>query len=363
LLVDSKNNLWIGTYGGGLNKLNLSTGSFEYFQSQKEQNTISHDIITSILEDRNGFIWVGTFGGGLNKINPLSNEIIIYREKDGLPSDVIKAILEDDAGQLWISTLNGLSAFDQKSGVFNNYKEADGLQSDEFNLGTAFKDRLGRLYFGGTNGFNSFLPELISEYPIPTTPILTKLKVLNEEVSVGAAILGKIILKKQISFKDQISLSYLHNSFELEFASLDFNMQSKTQYQYYLEGYDQNWINTDDQRRFATYANLRPGKYLFHVRAFIANDQTTSQTRTITIHVSPPWYKSSVAYMIYGILVLFLAFGIKKIITWRIKLKNDLRFERLEKEKQEEINQLKLRFFTNISHELRTPLMLIKSPL
>ena len=363
LLVDSKNNLWIGTYGGGLNKLNLSTGSFEYFQSQKEQNTISHDIITSILEDRNGFIWVGTFGGGLNKINPLSNEIIIYREKDGLPSDVIKAILEDDAGQLWISTLNGLSAFDQKSGVFNNYKEADGLQSDEFNLGTAFKDRLGRLYFGGTNGFNSFLPERISQYPIPTTPILTKLKVLNEEVNVGATILGKTILDKQISFKDQISLSYQHNSFELEFASLGFNMQSKTQYQYYLEGYDQNWINTDEKRRFATYANLRPGKYLFHVRAFIANDQTTSQTRTIAIHVSPPWYKSSVAYMIYGILVLFLAFGIKKIITWRIKLKNDLRFERLEKEKQEEINQLKLRFFTNISHELRTPLMLIKAPL
>lgn len=363
LLVDSKNNLWIGTYGGGLNKLNLSTGTFEYFQSQKEQNTISHDIITSILEDRNGFIWVGTFGGGLNKINPLSNEIIIYREKDGLPSDVIKAILEDDAGQLWISTLNGLSAFDQKSGVFNNYKEADGLQSDEFNLGTAFKDRLGRLYFGGTNGFNSFLPERISQYPIPTTPILTKLKVLNEEVNIGATILGKTILDKQISFKDQISLSYQHNSFELEFASLNFNMQSKTKYQYYLEGYDQDWVNTDELRRFATYANLRPGKYLFHVRAFIDNTRNTSETKTIVIHVSPPWYKSSVAYLVYGILLLFLAFGIKKIISWRIKLKNDLRFERLEKEKQEEINQLKLRFFTNISHELRTPLMLIKAPL
>ncbi|WP_245531087.1 hybrid sensor histidine kinase/response regulator transcription factor [Belliella baltica] len=363
LLVDSKNNLWIGTYGGGLNKLNLSSGKFEYFQSHHENTKISHDIITSVLEDKNGFIWVGTFGGGLNKINPLSNEVLVYRVKDGLPSDVIKGILEDNDGQLWISTLNGLSAFDQKSEVFKNYKEEDGLQSDEFNLGTAFKDNIGRLYFGGTNGFNAFFPEKISIYPIPETPVFTKLKILNNEVNVNEEVLGSTILETQISYKDQISISYQHNSLELEFASLQFNLQSKIQYQYYLEGYDQDWINTDAQRRFATYANLKPGKYLFHVRAFIDNNQTTSPSRTISIIVSPPWHKSKLAYFIYVILIFLAAYGIKNIIAWRIKLKNDLRFERLEKEKQEEINQLKLRFFTNISHELRTPLMLIKAPL
>lgn len=99
---------------------------------------------------------MGTFGGGLNRINPLKDSIQVFREKDGLPSDIVKAILEDDQGQLWVSTVNGLSALDPSSLTFRNYREEDGLQSDEFNLGSAFKDVDGKLFFGGINGFNAF---------------------------------------------------------------------------------------------------------------------------------------------------------------------------------------------------------------
>lgn len=363
LLIDSKNNLWIGTYGGGLNKMNLQTGEFEYYQNKNKQKNISHDIITCILEDRNGFIWAGTFGGGLNKINPLSHETKVYREKDGLPSDVIKAILEDDAGQLWISTLNGLAAFDLNSEVFKNYKEEDGLQSDEFNLGSAFKDNQGRLYFGGTNGLNAFYPEKISAYTSPGAPVFTKFKVLNNEITPDDTDLGKNILELQIAYEDQVNLKFDHNSLEIEFASLEFNLQNKIQYAYLLEGYDTDWIITDSKRRFANYANLRPGRYTFKVKAFIEQVQQAGPESRLILIVSPPWYSTNLAYTVYGLLFLLLAFGIKELITWRIRLRNDLRFERMEKEKQEEINQLKLRFFTNISHELRTPLMLIKAPL
>ncbi|PSL07169.1 hybrid sensor histidine kinase/response regulator transcription factor [Cecembia rubra] len=363
LLIDSKNNLWIGTYGGGLNKMNLDTGEFEYYQSNNSQKNISHDIITCILEDRNGFIWAGTFGGGLNKINPLSHQTVVYREKDRLPSDVIKGILEDGDGQLWISTLNGLAAFNLKSEVFKNYREEDGLQSDEFNLGSAFKDNQGRLYFGGTNGMNAFYPEKISAYTSPKSPVFTKLKVLNKEISPQDIVLDKVILQKQIAYQDKINLDYDHNSLEIEFASLEFNLQNKIQYAYQLEGYDHDWVITDSKRRFANYANLKPGHYTFKVKAFIEQIQHAGPESHLALIVSPPWYSTNLAYTLYGLLSLLLAFGIKELMVWRIKLKNDLRFERLEKEKQEEINQLKLKFFTNISHELRTPLMLIKAPL
>lgn len=364
LLVDSKNNLWVGTYGGGLSKMDLATDRFHHYVSKSSMaSKISHDIITAITEDKKGFIWVGTFGGGLNRINPLTDSIDVFREKDGLPSDIVKAILEDNNGQLWISTVNGISSLDPKNLTFKNYLEEDGLQSDEFNLGAAFKDSEGKLYFGGINGFNAFFPDRIQPYPTPKAPVITALKVLNETVKPGQPIFDDLILHESVSFVEQIEFNSGQNSFEFEFSSLEYLSQDKINYAYQLQGYDSDWIETDSKRRFANYANLPPGQYKFQIRASYEGDMSYSPIREILIEVLPPWYRSTVAYWIYFFLLIGLGYLIKSFVSWRIKLRNDLRFERLEKEKQEEINQLKLRFFTNISHELRTPLMLIKSPL
>ncbi len=364
LLADSKNNLWIGTYGGGLSRMDLSTYRFLHFVSKgSKASKISHDIITAITEDKKGFIWVGTFGGGLNRINPLTDSIDVFREKDGLPSDIVKAILEDGNGQLWISTVNGISSLDPESLTFKNYLEEDGLQSDEFNLGAAFKDSEGKLYFGGINGFNAFFPDRILPYPTPKAPVITALKVLNQEVKPGQPLFDDIVLHESVSFVERIEFNSGQNSFEFEFSSLEYLSQDKINYAYQLQDYDPNWIETDSKRRFANYANLPPGRYQFRIRASYEGDVTYSPIREILIVVLPPWYRSTLAYWIYFILLIGLGYLIKSFVSWRLKLRNDLRFERLEKEKQEEINQLKLRFFTNISHELRTPLMLIKSPL
>jgi signal transduction histidine kinase/ligand-binding sensor domain-containing protein/DNA-binding response OmpR family regulator len=364
LLADSKNNLWVGTYGGGLSKMDLSTERFQHYVSNSSKaSKISHDIITAITEDKKGYIWVGTFGGGLNRINPLTDSIDVFREKDGLPSDIVKAILEDGNGQLWISTVNGISSLDPENLTFKNYLEEDGLQSDEFNLGAAFKDSDGKLYFGGINGFNAFFPDRIQPYPAPKAPVITGLKVLNQEVIPGQMLFDDIILQESVSFVEQIEFNSGQNSFEFEFSSLEFLSQDKINYAYQLQGYDPDWIETDSKRRFANYANLPPGRYQFRIRASYEGDLTYSPVREILIVVLPPWYRSTLAYLIYFIFLVGLGFLIKSLVSWRLKLRNDLRFERLEKEKQEEINQLKLRFFTNISHELRTPLMLIKSPL
>lgn len=364
LLVDSKNNLWVGTYGGGLSRMDLAKREFQHFvHGNALYPQISHNIITSILEDKKGFIWVGTFGGGLQRINPLTDSVHVLREKDGLPSDIVKAILEDNQGQLWISTVNGLSALDPVNLTFRNYKEEDGLQSDEFNLGSAFKDKDGRLYFGGINGFNSFFPDRIEPYPTPKAPVLTGLKVLNQKVTPGELWDGKIILERSITFLDEVQLEIDQNSFEFEFSSLEYLSQEKIHFEYQLIGYDPDWIKTNSQRRFANYSNLPPGTYQFRIRAAYEGDVQYSPIREVKVVVHPPWFRSPIAFWVYFILLIGLAYSVKSFVSWRIKLRNDLRFERLEKEKQEEVNQLKLRFFTNVSHELRTPLMLIKSPL
>lgn len=364
LLVDSKNNLWIGTYGGGLSKMSLSNGQFSHFSpNDSYTGSLSHGIITSIMEDQKGYIWVGTFGGGLNRINPLDGKIKIIREKDGLPSDIVKAILEDNDGQIWISTVNGLSSLNPDTFTFKNYREEDGLQSDEFNLGSAFKHESGKLFFGGINGFNSFFPDKIQPYPSPTPPVLTGFRVLNKEVLPHQKVINSVILNQSISHTDYISLNHTHNSFEFEFSSLEYLSQDKINYYYRLDGYDQDWIQVDSKRRFATYANLKPGTYQFQIKSAYEGDLLFSPTRTVTLEILPPWYMSTWAVLLYLILFLLTAYGIKLFIAWRYKLRNDLKLERIEKQKQEEINQIKLRFFTNISHELRTPLMLIKSPL
>ncbi|MDP5000034.1 MAG: response regulator [Saprospiraceae bacterium] len=364
LLVDSKNNLWIGTYGGGLSKMDLDTETFyHYAHGSARYPNVSNNIITAILEDKRGYIWVGTFGGGLNRINPLDDSIQVFREKDGLPSDIVKAILEDDQGQLWVSTIHGLSALDPIQLAFKNYLEEDGLQSNEFNLGAAFKDAEGRLYFGGINGVNAFFPDRIQPYPTPKAPVLTRLKVLNEEVNPGSGLFEEMELQEAVSFSDRLTFNSRQNSFEFEFSALEYLSQDKIRYAYQMEGYDQTWIEPGSGRRFANYANLPPGEYTFRMRAAYAGDPHFSPVREIQIAILPPWYRSNLAYLAYVLLLLGLAYTVKSVVSLRIRLKNDLRFERLEKEKQEEVSQMKLRFFTNISHELRTPLMLIISPL
>jgi signal transduction histidine kinase/ligand-binding sensor domain-containing protein/DNA-binding response OmpR family regulator len=365
LFIDSKNNLWMGTFGGGVSKMNLQSGKYTHYRRDLDNpNSLSHDLITDIWEDRRGYVWVGTFGGGLNRFNPLEESFDSFRIADGLPSDVIKAIREDFSGQIWVSTVNGLSVMDEKLESFKNFSKEDGLQSDEFNLGSAFIDNNGKLYFGGANGFNAFLPEEISKEKPPKTPVVTRLRVLNQDVKPLSQIGGKEIIRQSIAHTPSITFAAVHNSFEFEFSALEFARKDRVLYAYKMEGVDEDWVGvTDGRRRFAPYANLRPGNYTFQVKSFFEEGQNSSQVRHLSILVLPPWYASGLAYFSYALLMLLLAYVIQSAVKKRIRLKNDLRFEKLKHQKDEEINQLKLRFFTNISHELRTPLMLIKAPL
>ncbi|WP_020528031.1 hybrid sensor histidine kinase/response regulator transcription factor [Flexithrix dorotheae] len=364
VVEDRSGIIWIGTYGGGLNKFNFKTNNFQIFRNKPGDNTsLSNDVITSFLHDKRGNYWIGTFGGGLNLFDPDKNTFKVYREKNGLPSDVIKAMVEDENGFIWISTVKGLSRFDPQKESFKNFTVNDGLQSDEFNLGSVFKDTNGLLYFGGTNGFNVFNPELVLKSQPSPRLVLTNLRVLNKSVKPGQFLNDQLILNKSIWGIQEVVLNNKNNVFLLEFAALEFSSPEKIQYAYKLEGEDDHWINTSSTRRFAPYSNLSPGNYNFQLAATNFQGNQISPTLSLKLVVLPPWWRTNWAYFSYFFILVGLSILGKQIISTRIKLRHDLKITKLEKEKSEELNQMKLTFFTNISHELRTPLTLILVPL
>jgi DNA-binding NtrC family response regulator/ligand-binding sensor domain-containing protein len=290
---DRNGDIWIGTNLGGLNKYDPNNDNFIRYMHQPENpNSISHNTIESIYEDSGGKLWIGTFGGGLNLFNRETEIFEHYSEKDGLPNDVIHGILEDDFNNLWLSTNKGLSKFNPSAKTFKNYDAKDGLQSDEFNTNAYLKTRHGEMFFGGINGFNVFHPDSIKSNPFPPPVVITDFQIFNKPVFVDKpAVKGKVILNKHISETDEIKLSYRDYVFSFEFAALDFTSPEKNHYQYFMEGFDVNWIDSG-KRRFVTYTNLDPGEYIFRVKGTNNDGIWNQEGASVKIIITPPFWQT-----------------------------------------------------------------------
>ncbi|MCW8810750.1 MAG: triple tyrosine motif-containing protein, partial [Ignavibacteriaceae bacterium] len=382
LVEDKRGNIWIGTYGAGLNKLDRSTGKFFRYQFKEDDSTsISSNATWSLAFDNAGSLWVGTFGGGINVLNlnhqtfthfknnpddstSIADDNIIrifkdsegnmwfgttkglsryskenkifknYDEKDGLANNSIYGIEEDDKGNLWLSTNNGLSKFNPKTETFKNYYSSDGLQSNEFNQNAYAKDnKTGRMLFGGINGFNVFHPDSIKGNTYVPPVVFTnylRYNTDNEE--------GKPIIEKGISSRDSILLSYKDNIITLQFAALSYYNNSENQYKYKLEGFNENWIQLGNNHT-VTFTNLSPGDYNLMVTGSnndgVWNDNGTS----LFVEVTPPWWRTNIAYAIYIISFLSLLYGVRKFEINRREQKaklreNQLRLKATEAEKR-----------------------------
>ena len=358
--------LWVGTYGGGLNRFNPMDKTFKQYTTLKSgEKGISNDIITTIFESPlNQQLWIGTFGGGLNRFDRLTESFTHFRESDGLPNDVVKSIEEDSDGNLWVSTLNGISKFNPTSNSFVNYNTSDGLQGNGFNLGTSCIGNSGSMFFGGTNGLNMFLPNNIKQLSNRSVNChITDLKIFNHSIQPGEKIRNRIILKKVIEQTDQITIPYFIDDFSFEFAAIDFAKANKMKYSYKLEGVKDDWSYTDSNHRFASYSNLPSGDYVFMVRATNSASNWSNEITKLKVKIQPAPWKTIWAYLIYLTAFLLSIYFFRKYEIARFKIKNELKFERIERKKTKELNEMKLRFFTNISHEIRTPLTLILSPI
>ncbi|MEM9328216.1 MAG: two-component regulator propeller domain-containing protein, partial [Bacteroidota bacterium] len=372
IFEDRHGNIWIGT-GDGLCRVTTEESTrhqprFDRFQTNPAHAApISHNYILPIYESQSGVLWVGTLGGGLNRFLPgtegSAEGFRSYGESDGLPNNVIKAILEDENGHLWLSTNVGLSRFDPVNEVFTNFDVNDGLQDNEFQELASLRLRDGEMLFGGVNGFNAFYPREIRSNPFEPETVITEFSLSNEPVPIGAEVNGRVILQAPVNEVEALSVKYAENNLSFEFAALHFAAPRKNQFAYMLEGFDKDWIYTNADKRFATYTNIQPGQYTLKVRASNNDGLWDSTPASLELIVIPPWWRTNTAYGIYAVIAILMLVAFRRYTIIRTTEKHQLELEHIEKENMEELQRVKLDFFTNISHEFRTPLTLIKGPL
>jgi len=353
---DKSGVIWIGS-ANGLRKLNSDNQTFtEYIPITNDSSILSNSMVQAIYEDSKGNLWLGT-ERGLNKFDREKEIFTSFTIKDGLPNDVIGGILEDKNGFLWISTNKGISKFDQVKKTFRNYDINDGLQSNQF-YGAYYKNANGKMFFGGVNGYNSFFPDSILDNTSIPPVIITNFSVKSGNPKT----IEYFKSKSNFSDSEEIILSYNESFFNIEFVALNFIHAEKNRYSYKLENFDNKWIDSGNER-IANYTNVPPGEYIFRVKASNNDNYWNNKGISLKIIITPPLWKTWWAYLIYACIFIIFMINFRKYSIIKANLKNQLILEHIEREKINEINQLKMRFFTHVSHDFRTPLILILGPL
>lgn len=369
-ICEDKNGIiWAGT-PIGLEKISISgiddhnnlVGEIKnYKYDPSDDSTLNDSNITAICEDFFGQLWVGT-EVGLNKMNP-DGTFIRFDEKDGLPSNQVRTIINDFENNLWISTTSNLIKFNPNLKEFTKFTIEDGLPSNSFLVNSTFSDKEGMLYFGTYSGYISFNPRHIRKNAVKPPLVFTDFNVQYKDIPVGKKMDERIILNQSINYTKNIVLPFNKNVFMFEFAALAYRNPQKHEYRYKLDGFNDNWVNTSATNRMVTYTNINPGDYTLHIQGTNEDGIWNTKGLELGIKILPPFWRTWYAYLSYLILIVLTTIGALRIITVRLRMKNEIVRERVEKEQNQELNNMKLRFFTNVSHEFSTSLSLIIGPL
>jgi streptogramin lyase len=319
IVKDQKGDLWLATHGGGVNRMDRRTGRFyAYKHNPADSNSINSNMAMFLFIDKTNTLWIGTREGGLNRMDLKTGKCTAYTTRHGLPSNFIVGILEDSKGNLWISTKNGLCSFDSQREVFQTYAMQDGLHNNDFSTDCLYKDKQGKLYFGGINGFTVFHPDSIQSNTYVPPVHITGFKIFDKKVNINK----------------EAELSYQENFFSFDFVALNYLNSQKNQYAYRLEGFDKNWIYSGT-RRYASYTNLDPGTYVFKVRGSNNNGIWNEQGASLKVSIHPPWWRTPWAYAFYFLCLLAGVFAFDRFQRRRLIAK-----ER-EKAREKELQQAK----------------------
>lgn len=358
ILSGENNSLWIATRGGGLNRLDLKTNKFTAFKSkQTDHMSISSNDILFLHKDRDGELWIGT-GNGLNRMEQLpdgSVRFVRYMERNGLPNSTIHAIIEDNNGIIWGSTNKGIFRLNKKSGAITNYDNNDGMENVEFADGAGYFDKnRSTAIFGGITGITAYIPDSIkTSHKMP--------RISFDEIFVNNA-------PYPVAGDSDNGYNFDYNSQYLcfRFSVFDYISNSKCRLSYKLIGGSHNssskseWI--DIPTREIILSNLPAGNYLLSIRYSNRDNIWSKDTIDIPFVISPPWWRSVYAYIVYGLITAAIIIFIFRANQKRLKLAHSLELRTFESNKQEEIHQAKLRFFTNIAHEFSNSITLIYGP-
>jgi len=326
--------IWVAS--NGLDRINPTDNSIKHFAyNPEEPNSLSHNNIRDIQEDKHGMIWLAT-DEGLNKFDPTTETFTRYTEADGLPTNLTDGIVEGDDGEIWIATQNGLSQMvtNEKLGkvTFINYNSTDGIGGDAFIAHASTRASDGRFYFGGEHGLTTF--SNITSNKTPPAIIISNIFISNKSVmDMGE----NSPLTTNLLDAESMSLSMEQNSISFEFAALHYANPKKNQYAHMLKGYDADWIY--DNRNFAAYTNLDPGEYEFLIRASNAYGLWNEEGKFIRILILPPWWQTWWAYGMYASIFVLGVFGTDRFMRRRIKLKEREHSRKKELKQAKEIEK------------------------
>lgn len=405
LLKDHKNQIWVGTWEG-VAKWNPENETFHLLKEDTLGNELPNRKVTFLYEDRKNRIWIGTVDGVTifyPEANRFDSFVISLDHSNHLPSGMINTIMEDHRGQLWIGTARGVVIFDEINRTFvapkglevlkdrlicsieedaygalwisyngglvsyntsefkaNVYLVEDGLQGKQFSVHSSLKSRDSHLYFGGINGITVFDPMTIKEQPFEGKVILNGLEV-NQVMQVAGA--ENSVLSNSLQFTPSIDLKPTQRNFSFSYGIIDYIQSRHIKYRYRLSGFgDNNWIDANQNKK-AIFSNIPYGEYLFEVQAIDLYTERQGAIARVKVVIHKPWYLTTLAWIGYFILSVLFFWTIYRVIIDKVRMRNSLYRERVEKQNIEEVNRHKLEFFTNISHEFRTPLTLILSPI
>ncbi|MFT3855910.1 MAG: two-component regulator propeller domain-containing protein [Ilumatobacteraceae bacterium] len=349
LAEDSAGDMWGGTYTS-LVRLDTISKKHKIYKMGYP--------VRSIHEDRHHHFWVGTESGGLLLFDRQKGTYDRITTKDGLPNNTILRILEDRKGNLWLSTYNGLCKFDPVSRTCRNFSASDGLQSNQFSFNAALVLKSGEFLFGGIKGFNVFHPDSISDRKADLNLFLTGLRINNTPIQDD----DSYVSRRDGNGIAQVSIPYDKAVISLDYSAPAYSDVDKLKYAYYLKGWDKDW-NLVGNSRIANYAHLREGTYAFTVKIMNADGRWGEERTLLQIVVLPPWYRTWWTYSICLLLIALLIYTYLLYTKRQERLRYEIKLAHFESEKEKEIAEKRIAFFTHISHEFRTPLTLILNPL
>lgn len=350
---DANHTIWFASQGKGLISYNLNNGQLQFHSD--EQNGLPQAI--NCLCIHQGVLQIGTSGYGLYTYNPVQGTFSRHPDPLFQVHTSLQTIIAS-YNELWITTNAGLLRMNPTDNHISYYNHEDGLISLPFTTQAGIQTAGGQIYIGGSNGFTVFRPQDIRKNEVIPNIAFTAFRLFNQEVCIGE----NSILHSPIDQQRAVVLPYNEAVFSIEFVSTSFCAPSKNRYKYRLQGFDKNWISTDNQNNSATYTNLSPGEYLFQVTASNNDGVWTPETAEIRITILPPWWLSKWMLIIYGILGICLIVLGYALLLRRTTRRHRDKIAALHHENERKLFDTKINFFTNITHEIRTPVSLILAP-